>query len=121
MRRYELLACRRPSGETGPNGYLYYLTYNGVLRRIEFVSGSTLSIDDPSVRESDSATLLALGQAYLQQGDVDKAQSLFERLRSDNAARAAAATGLGKVALAKHQYREAADRNSLGFHAVVSG
>jgi len=57
----------------------------------------------------DSPILLSLAEAYLQHGDFDKARAMYSRLESDPNARAAAFAGLGKVALATHQYREAAD------------
>ena len=56
---------------------------------------------------SDAPARLALGQAYLQRGDLDKAETTFEGLQSDRKARAAALAGLGKVALAQRDYRRA--------------
>jgi tetratricopeptide (TPR) repeat protein len=55
----------------------------------------------------DPATLLALGRAYLQTGNLERARSLFERLGEDPKARAAAAAGLGKAALLAHGYPDA--------------
>jgi len=63
-----------------------------------------------AIDRNDPPTLQALGQVYLQQGEFDKAQALFERLSNDKNSRAAALAGLGKVALARHDYRVAVDR-----------
>jgi tetratricopeptide (TPR) repeat protein len=57
----------------------------------------------------DAPTLLSLGEAYLQHGDFDKAHAMYKRLETNADARAAALTGLGKVALARHEYKEAAE------------
>ena len=56
---------------------------------------------------NDAPTLMSLGEAYLQHGDFDKAQSMYKRLEAIPVGRAAALTGLGKIALAKRQYPEA--------------
>ena len=50
-----------------------------------------------------------LGQMYLLSGELDKARSTFEKA-GDGDAEAAALAGLGKVALAGGQYKEAAAR-----------
>lgn len=50
-----------------------------------------------------------LGQMYLLNGELDKARTTFEKARGDKDGQAAALAGLGKVALARNQYREAAD------------
>jgi tetratricopeptide (TPR) repeat protein len=55
----------------------------------------------------DAPTLYSLGEVYLQHGDFDKAQTMYLQLESDADMRPAALTGLGKVALAKHEYKEA--------------
>jgi tetratricopeptide (TPR) repeat protein len=51
--------------------------------------------------------LISLGQVYLQHGDLDQAQRLFEKAMSNKDGRAAAEAGLGKVAMAKRDYKEA--------------
>jgi tetratricopeptide (TPR) repeat protein len=86
--------------------YLLGHLYNDASRVPEAIAQfeAALSIDG-----RDSPTLLSLGEAYLQHGDLDKSQAMYKKLESDGAARAAALTGLGKVALAMHQYKEAAD------------
>ena len=56
---------------------------------------------------TDAPTLLALGQIYLQTGAFDKAQAIYERLQSQPGGQAAALAGLGKLALAKHDYLQA--------------
>jgi tetratricopeptide (TPR) repeat protein len=60
---------------------------------------SALALDRDSV-----PILFSLGESYLQHGDLDAAQTMYDRLSGMPEARAAALTGLGKVALAKHQY-----------------
>jgi tetratricopeptide (TPR) repeat protein len=87
--------------------YLLGHLYNDASRVPEAIRSfeAALSID-----RNDSPTLQALGQAYLQQGDFDKAQTLFERLLTDKSSRAAALTGLGKIALARRDYRLAIER-----------
>lgn len=55
----------------------------------------------------DAPTLYSLGEVYLQHGDFDKAQRVYLQLESDADMRAAALTGLGKAALAKHEYKDA--------------
>src|SRR5207247_11355792 len=55
---------------------------------------------------SDAPTLYSLGEVYLQHGDFDKAQKMYLQLQSNAAMRAAALTGLGKAALAKHESKE---------------
>jgi tetratricopeptide (TPR) repeat protein len=57
----------------------------------------------------DSPTLLSLAEAYLQHGDFDRARAMYTKLQADRDARAAALAGLGKVAVATHQYKEAVD------------
>jgi tetratricopeptide (TPR) repeat protein len=51
-----------------------------------------------------------LGQMYLLNGELDKARATFDAAKGDKDAEAAALAGLGKVALAGGQYKEAADR-----------
>jgi len=84
--------------------YLLGHLYNDASRVPEGISAfeAALAID-----RRDSPTLLSLGEAYLQHGDFDKARTMYETLRSDDKARAAALAGLGKVALATHQYKDA--------------
>jgi tetratricopeptide (TPR) repeat protein len=59
---------------------------------------------------NDVPTQVHLGQMYLLNGDLDKARAMFETAQVDKDARAAALTGLGKVALAKHDYQTAVAR-----------
>jgi tetratricopeptide (TPR) repeat protein len=58
---------------------------------------------------NDVPTLFSLGEVYLQHGDFDKAQQMYEKMQGNANARASALTGLGKVALAKRQYQQAVD------------
>jgi tetratricopeptide (TPR) repeat protein len=63
------------------------------------------------VRDIDGTYVPAeiyLGQMYLLNGELDKARSMFEKASGDKDAEAAALAGLGKVALAGGQYKEAA-------------
>jgi len=87
--------------------YLQGHLYNDASRVAEAIQSfeAALAID-----RNDPPTLQALGQIYLQQGDFDKAQTMFERLQNDKNSRAAALAGLGKVALARRDYRAAIDR-----------
>jgi len=87
--------------------YLQGHLYNDASRVAEAIQSfeAALAID-----RNDPPTLQALGQIYLQQGDLDKAQSMFERLQDDKNSRPAALAGLGKVALARRDYRAAIDR-----------
>lgn len=87
--------------------YLQGHLYNDASRVAEAIQSfeAALAID-----RNDPPTLQALGQIYLQQGDFDKAQTMFERLLNDKNSRAAALAGLGKVALARRDYRTAIDR-----------
>ena len=55
------------------------------------------------------AAEIYLGQMYLQNGDLDKARSIFEGAKGDKEGKAAALAGLGKVALTAGHYQEAAD------------
>jgi tetratricopeptide (TPR) repeat protein len=84
--------------------YLLGHLYNDASRVPEAISAleAALAIDG-----KDSPALLSLGEVYLQHGDFDKAQAMYSRLQADDHARAAALAGLGKVALARHQYKEA--------------
>src|SRR5882672_8496328 len=59
---------------------------------------------------TDAATLLALGQAYLQSGAFDKSEAMYERLKAQPNAEAPALAGLGKVALARRDYALAVQR-----------
>jgi tetratricopeptide (TPR) repeat protein len=84
--------------------YLLGHLYNDASRVPEAIAAfeAALAIDG-----QDGPTLFSLGEAYLQHGDFDKARTMYSTLQSNRAARAAALAGLGKVALAQHQYREA--------------
>src|SRR4030095_9811051 len=84
--------------------YLLGHLYNDASRVPEALRAfeSALAIDG-----GDAAILFSLGEVYLQHGDLDKAGAMYAKLEPVSATRAAALTGLGKVALAKHQYREA--------------
>ena len=86
--------------------YLVGHLYNDAGRLPEAIPAfeAALSLDS-----NDAPTLLSLGEAYLQHGDFDKAQTMYKRLESNADARAAALAGLGKVALARHEYKEAVD------------
>jgi Tfp pilus assembly protein PilF len=59
---------------------------------------------------ADAASQVFLARLYLTDGQPEKAQPLFERALDNRDTRAAALTGLGKVALAERRYRDAADR-----------
>ena len=74
--------------------------------------GDAIEAFEAAVRidRSDAPALLALGQVYLQHGDLDKAEATFERLQDNAKTRAAALAGLGKVALTRRDYRRAIDR-----------
>ena len=84
--------------------YLLGHLYNDASRVPEAISAfeAALALD-----HRDGPTLLSLGEAYLQHGDFDKASAMYDRLQSDPGARAAALSGLGKVALATHRYQDA--------------
>lgn len=86
--------------------YLLGHLYNDASRLPEAISTfeTALAIDG-----SDAPTLFSLGEAYLQHGDFDKAQMMYKRLEANDNARPAALTGLGKVALAQRQYKEAVE------------
>jgi tetratricopeptide (TPR) repeat protein len=86
--------------------YLLGHLYNDASRVPEAIGQfeAALAIDG-----HDSPTLLSLAEVYLQHGDFDKARTMYQRLEADTNARAAALAGLGKVALATHQYKEAVD------------
>ena len=86
--------------------YLLGHLYNDASRVPEAIRAfeAALAIDG-----RDGPTLFSLGEAYQQHGDLDKARAMFRKLESDADARAAALTGLGKVSLAEHQYKEAVD------------
>jgi tetratricopeptide (TPR) repeat protein len=87
--------------------YLLGHLYNDASRVPEAIAAfeATLAIDG-----RDSPALFSLGEACLQHGDFDKARAAFTKLQSDPDARPAALAGLGKVALATHQYQEAVDK-----------
>jgi tetratricopeptide (TPR) repeat protein len=56
-----------------------------------------------AIQRDDAPTLQALGEVYLKQGDLDRAQALFERLGNDSKTRPAALAGLAKIALARRE------------------
>jgi tetratricopeptide (TPR) repeat protein len=84
--------------------YLLGHLYNDASRVPEAITAfeAALAIDG-----QDGPTLFSLGEVYLQHGDFDKARTMYSKLESNREARAAALAGLGKVALAQHQYKEA--------------
>jgi tetratricopeptide (TPR) repeat protein len=84
--------------------YLLGHLYNDASRVPEAISAfeAALAIDG-----RDSPILLSLAEAYLQHGEFEKARTMYTKLRSDRNAQAAALAGLGKVAVATHQYKEA--------------
>jgi len=86
--------------------YLLGHLYNDASRQQEAITSfeAALAIDG-----TDAPTLLSLGEAYLQHGDFDKAQAMYKRLEATPNGAAIGLTGLGKVALAKHQYKEAVE------------
>jgi len=86
--------------------YLLGHLYNDASRVPEAITAfeAALSIDG-----HDSPTVFSLAEAYLQHGDLDKARTMYSKLEADADARAAALAGLGKVALARQQYRQAVD------------
>ena len=60
------------------------------------------------IDRDDPPTLIYLAQLYFQNGELDKAQALFEQAKANKSARAAALAGLGKIALARGEHRAAA-------------
>jgi tetratricopeptide (TPR) repeat protein len=84
--------------------YLLGHLYNDASRVPEAIAAfeAALAIDG-----QDGPTLFSLGEVYLQHGDFDKARAMYSKLESNREARTAALAGLGKVALAQHQYKEA--------------
>jgi tetratricopeptide (TPR) repeat protein len=61
-----------------------------------------------AIDAADTPAQIYLGQLYTQQGELDRAKALFEKAGGKKEARAAALTGLGKVALAQRDYSGAA-------------
>ena len=59
---------------------------------------------------NDIPTQISLARLYLSAGELDKAAALFQQALPNADARAAALAGLGKVALAKGDYRDAVDK-----------
>lgn len=57
---------------------------------------------------SDVATLIWLGENYLTEDRLDSAGAMFSKARSQQRAESTALAGLGRVALAKRDYAEAA-------------
>jgi len=84
--------------------YLLGHLYNDSSRLAEAIANFEAAL---AINGNDVPTLFSLGEAYLQNGDLDKAQAMYTRLDATGNARAAALTGLGKVALAKRQYADA--------------
>ncbi len=84
--------------------YLEGHMYNDSSRGQEAIRAfeAALSIDG-----NDLPTLISLGQVYLQNGDPDRAQKMFETAQSNKEGRPAALTGLAKVAMTKHDYKAA--------------
>ena len=58
----------------------------------------------------DVPLMASLAAVALQSGDTDRAAQLYEKLLTDKAARPLALNGLGKVALAKRDYKSAIER-----------
>jgi tetratricopeptide (TPR) repeat protein len=61
-----------------------------------------------AIDPADTPTQVYLAQLLVQQGELERAGSLFDQAMAKPEARAAAHTGLGKVALAQQKYAEAA-------------
>jgi tetratricopeptide (TPR) repeat protein len=57
----------------------------------------------------DAPTLIYLAQLHFQNGEMDKAQELFEKASANQDAKAAALAGLGKTALAQKRYQQAVE------------
>ena len=62
------------------------------------------------IDNSDIPTQISLARLYLSTGELDKSTALFQGALTNADARAAALAGLGKVALAKGDYKDAADK-----------
>ncbi|MBT8143636.1 MAG: tetratricopeptide repeat protein [Gammaproteobacteria bacterium] len=62
-----------------------------------------------SFDQVNTPTMLRLGEIFLQQGRLEDATNLYERVRQLQPRSAAAASGLGRVALARQQYAVARD------------
>ena len=60
-----------------------------------------------AIDANDVPAQVYLAQVYLLQGDLEKSRALFEKALANPDAKAAALTGLGKVALARKDYAEA--------------
>ena len=84
--------------------YLQGHLYNDASRVADALEAfeAAVRIDD-----HDAASLQALGQVALQTGNLARAREVFLRLGENKKARAAAVTGLGKVALTARDYRGA--------------
>ena len=84
--------------------YLEGHMYNDASRPPEAMRAfeAALAIDG-----TDLPTLISLGQVYLQNGDLDHAQQMFEKALPNKEGRAAAETGLAKVAMTRHDYKAA--------------
>ena len=57
----------------------------------------------------DAPTQIYLAQLYFQSGELEKAQTLFQKASLNNDAKAAALAGLGKTFLARGKYAEAVE------------
>ncbi len=62
-----------------------------------------------ALNQDDAPTQIYLAQLYFQSGEMDKAQALFEKAKSNKEAQAAALAGLGKTALAQKRYLQAVE------------
>jgi tetratricopeptide (TPR) repeat protein len=62
------------------------------------------------IDENDIPTRISLAQLYLSSGELDKSAALFQKALTNPDARAAALAGLGKVALAKGEYKESVEK-----------
>jgi tetratricopeptide (TPR) repeat protein len=63
-----------------------------------------------SIDTSDVATQINLGRLYFLSGDLAKSRAMYDKAQSNKDARAAALAGLGKIALARKEYRQAVDQ-----------
>ena len=84
--------------------YLLGHLYNDASRLPEAIVAFEVAL---AIDANDAPTRVSLGEAYLQRGDLDKAEAMYKGLETNDKARAVALTGLGKVALAKRQYGDA--------------
>jgi tetratricopeptide (TPR) repeat protein len=87
--------------------YLLGHLYNDSARQSEAISNFEVAL---ALDEHDAATLASLAEIYLRRGDLERAQALYQRLLGDKDLRAVALAGLGKVALARRDYKTAIAR-----------